>query len=102
MWPSISTHGYISGKNKNTNSEQYRHPRVCSSTIYSSQADQVLANRCDYIDKTWWNVIRLEEDMVCTMEYHLAIKKNAIFSNMNEPREYYTWWNKSERERQIL
>ena len=26
---------------------------------------------------------------------------NAIFSNMNGPRDYYTKWNKSERERQI-
>ena len=78
------------------------HPNVYSSTIYGSQANQVLINRCDEIDKMWLNVIRLEEDMVYTVEYYLVIKKNAICSYMNEPREYYAWWNKSERERQIL
>ena len=27
---------------------------------------------------------------------------NAIYSNMNKPRDYHTQWNKSDRERQIL
>ena len=39
-----------------------------------------------------------------TMEYHPAIKKeqnNAICSNMDGPRDYYSKWNKSERESQI-
>ena len=67
------------------------HPNVYSSTIYGSQANQVLINRCDEIDKMRLNVIRLEEDMVYTVEYYLVIKKNAICSNMNEPREYYAW-----------
>ena len=26
----------------------------------------------------------------------------VICSNMDGPREYYTWWSKSDRERQIL
>ena len=78
------------------------HPNVYSSTIYGSQANQVLISRCDEIDKMRLNVIRLDEDMGYTMEYYLAIKKNAICRNMDEPREYYAWWNKSERERQIL
>ena len=67
------------------------HPNVYSSTIYGSQANQVLINRCDEIDKMRLNVIRLEEDMVYTVEYYLVIKKNAICSNMNEPRESYAW-----------
>ena len=37
------------------------------------------------------------------MEYYLAIKrmKYAIFSDMYGPRDYYTEWSKSARERQI-
>ena len=26
----------------------------------------------------------------------------AMFRNMNEPREYYTWWSKQYRQKQIL
>ena len=39
------------------------------------------------------------------MEYYSVIKKElnlAMWNNMHEPRGYYTKWNKSERERQIL
>ena len=36
------------------------------------------------------------------MEYYSAIKwNNTICSNMVGPRDYYTKWNKSERERQM-
>ena len=38
------------------------------------------------------------------MEYHSVIKKRwilAICDNMNGPSEYYTKWNKSDKERQI-
>ena len=49
IWPSNSTHGYISKKqNKKTNSERYMHPNVHNSTIYNSQgmkATQVPINR---------------------------------------------------------
>ena len=37
------------------------------------------------------------------MEYFSAIKKeweNAICSNMDDPRNYYTKWNKSDTQRQ--
>ena len=38
-----------------------------------------------------------------TMEYYSAIRKNEImlFSNMDELRDYYSKWSKSDRERQI-
>ena len=40
-----------------------------------------------------------------TIESYSAIHtkewNNAIFSNMNGPKDYQTKWNKSERERQI-
>ena len=38
-----------------------------------------------------------------TMENYSAIKKwnNAIFSNMDGPRDYHTKWSKSDRERKI-
>ena len=45
---SDSTPGYMSRKNKNTNSIRYMHPNVHSSTVYSSQdmaAIQVSINR---------------------------------------------------------
>ena len=38
------------------------------------------------------------------MQYYSAIKKewnNAIYSNMDGPRDYHTKWTNSERERQI-
>ena len=41
---------------------------------------------------------------IYTVEYYSAIKKewnNAIYSNMDGPRDYHTKWSKSERERQI-
>ena len=41
---------------------------------------------------------------IYTVEYYSAIKKewnNAIYSNMDGPRDYHTKWSKSERERQV-
>ena len=41
---------------------------------------------------------------IYTVEYYSAIKEewnNAIYSNMDGPRDYHTKWNKSDRERQI-
>ena len=46
-----------------------------------------------------------KEDVVqYTMEYYSAIKKwnNAICSNIDGPRDYYTKWSKPDRERQLL
>ena len=40
-----------------------------------------------------------------TMEYYTARKKegnNAIFSNMNEPRDCYTKWIKSDKDRYMI
>ena len=37
-----------------------------------------------------------------TMEYHSVIKKECVwvtFSEVEEPRAYYTAWSKSEREK---
>ena len=39
------------------------------------------------------------------MEYYSSIKKqwcSAIWSKVDGFREHYAWWNKSNRERQIL
>ena len=41
---------------------------------------------------------------IYTMAYYSAIKKKwnpDIYSDMERPRDYYTKWNKWERERQI-
>ena len=41
---------------------------------------------------------------VCVLECYSAIKKKeiiTIWSNVDGPREYYTKWSKSDRERQI-
>ena len=42
---------------------------------------------------------------IYTMEYYSSIKKECMWiswTEMNEPRAYYTEWSKLERERQIL
>ena len=38
---------------------------------------------------------------IYTMEYYSAVKKNAIWSNIDGPGDYHTKWSKSDRERQI-
>ena len=38
---------------------------------------------------------------IYTKEYNSAIKKIAIFNNLDAPRRYYTKWNKWDGERQI-
>ena len=42
---------------------------------------------------------------VYTMEYHSSIKKkkwtNAICSHRHRPKDYYTQWSMSDRERQL-
>ena len=61
IWPSNSTPGYISEKNKTTNLKRYMHPNVHSSIIYNYQdmeATSVYINR--WINKEevtglpWW------------------------------------------------
>ena len=46
----------------------------------------------------------MDKEMVFIMEYHSAIKKGdlAVCENMDEPWGYYTTWNESDRERQML
>ena len=49
----------------------------------------------EWIKKMWW---------IYTMEYYSATKKerkNAIFSNMHEPRNFHIERSKSDRERQL-
>ena len=48
IWSSNPTPGYVSGKNKNTNSKHYMHPNVHSSIVYNNQeieATQVRINK---------------------------------------------------------
>ena len=83
------------------NLKRYMHPNVHSSTIYNSQcmeATQVSMNR--WMDK---------EDVVCVCaciyiyiyiynEILLSHKKEwNSGSNVDGPREYYAWWNKSDK-----
>ena len=71
------------------------YPNIHSRTIYNSHG-----NKCPLTDG-WikmWNIYTVN-----IMEYYSAYKEwnNAIFSNIDGPREHHTKWNKSERERQI-
>ena len=49
-------------------------------------------------------ILSLQDKSSTEMEYYLPIKEwnIAIYSNMGEPRDYYTKWSKSDRKRQIL
>jgi len=69
------------------------HPDVHSSTIYKSQdMETTLVS----IDK--W----VDEDMVHIYNGILLSRKkewnNAIYSNMDRPRDYHTTWSKSEKD----
>ena len=75
----------------------YTHPYVHCSIIYNSQdmeATQVPINR-------WMG----KEDVNCDTQWNISHKKEwnlAIHDYMDGPRGYYTTWNKSDRERQIV
>ena len=73
LWSSNCTTGHLPKGYENTNLKKDMHLYVYSSSIYNSQimeAAQVFINR--WMDK---------EDVVCTMEYYSAIKKNAILTS---------------------
>ena len=100
--------GYISEKNKNTNSKRYVHPKVHSSIIYSSQNMEADCPSTDkWINKIWCVCIYIYIH-THTHTYNgilLSHKKEwnvAICSNMDGHGGHYAKWNKSDRERQIL
>ena len=64
-------------------------------TIAKTQKQPKCPSTKEWIKKMWY---------IHTMEYYSAIKQewsNAVCSNRDGPRDYYTKWSKSERERQI-
>ena len=77
----------------------YVHPNIHSSTIYKSQdagVTRVSVNRQMGKDVVYVSI----HTHTCTciqLEYYLAIKNEilAIWSNVDWPREYCAWWNKS-------
>ena len=80
---------------KTLNSERYMHPSVHSSTVYSSQDMEATIMSFDrWTDK---------EDVVCIHSAILLSHKkewnNAIFNNMDGPRDYHTKWSKSDKDK---
>ena len=86
------TPGHIS--RQNYNSKRYIHFYVHISTIYNSQDTKTTCPQTDeWINKIW---------PICTMEYYSAMKKernNAIKSNMDATRDYYTKWSQKEKDK---
>ena len=84
-------------KIENQNLKRYRHPNAHCVALFTTA-------------KTWNQLKHPSTEewikkmcYICTIEYYSAIKiiKNAIFSNMNVPRDYHTDEFKSGREIQI-
>ena len=88
--------GYISGKDEICNLERYMH-YVHNIIVHNSQDQE--EPKCpsteEWIKKMWYTYI---------VEYYAAINEwnNAICSHMDGPRDRYTDWSKSGRERQPL
>ena len=52
IWSTISTFGYLSKENENTNLKRYLHPHVHCSMIYNSQAmETTLVSMSGWMDK---------------------------------------------------
>ena len=86
------TPGYEYQENGNTIWKRYMHPN--GHTITRTESIQ----QWQCMDK---------ENMVDAMEYYSTKKKKKsetlpFANNVNEPRRYYSQWNKSNRKRQIL
>ena len=94
IWSSNPTPGDISRENHNL--ERYMQLYVHCSTIYNRQD-----KKATYRSTDRW----MDKDVVYTNNRILLSHKkkwnNAIFCNMDGPRDYYTKWNKAERKRQI-
>ena len=78
------SHCWLPKEYKNTNSKGYMLPYVYSSIIYNSQTMQAAQVSTD----RWMN----KEDVVHTMEYYSAIKKECdltICNGMEGSTEYY-------------
>ena len=96
IWSSNLTPGHISGENHNL--KKYMHPNVQRSTIYNNQDMETTYMSMDRgIDE--------EEKLYIHNGILLSHNKewnNAIFSNMDGPRDYHTKWSKSDKYHIIL
>ena len=88
------TPGHISRENHNLKSKTLIHAPQCSLQHYSLISKTWKQPKCpqteEWIKKMWY------------MENYSTIKKewnNAIYNNMDGPRDYYTKWSKSEKEK---
>ena len=84
---------------QNSNLERHVHPTVHWSTIYYSQ--DMKEPKCpsrEWIKKMWSTHTHTHNTILlsCKKQWNIAICRN-----MDGPRDWYTKWSKSERERQI-
>ena len=95
IWSSNLTPGHISGENHNL--KKYMHPNVQRSTIYNNQD----------METTYMSMDRgIDEEKLYIhngiLLSHNKEWNNAIFSNMDGPRDYHTKWSKSDKYHIIL
>lgn len=98
-WPSNSTPGYISEKNKNTNLKRHIHSNVHISIICNSQAMEVAT----------WVSIKKWMDMADVVHIYngiiLSHKKErnfAIWSNTDWLGGHFAKWNKLEKDHHCM
>ena len=84
--------GHISEEKESSNSERYMHTNAHSSIIHNSkdmEATQACINRwMDSEDAVYKHTHTYTHTLACTMEYHLAIKKNEI---LHLQQHRWTW-----------
>ena len=90
---------------QNYNSKRYMHPRVHCRTIHNGQDNETTKtsiSRCmDKEDVAYTHTHTHTHTHTGILFSHKKEWNDAICSNMDGPRDHYTKWSKSGRERQI-
>ena len=101
FWPKDPTFGDISEGTQNTNLKEHKHPYVHWNIIYNRQhMEAAQASISRGVDKISRGNLHNGIPLSCKKKKE---EENCILcDSMDGTGEYYTKWNKSVRERQIL